>query len=69
MGRPNVPESGTHSSNQVVYVSTILSGRQYDSAPPPYPVQPAGFCSQCSAPRHDTTAKFCSSCGCLFNKY
>jgi hypothetical protein len=69
IGRPDIPENGTHSSNQVVSVSAILSEQQGESAPPPYPGQPAGFCSQCGAPRQDITAKFCSSCSHSLNKY
>jgi hypothetical protein len=58
-----------YQSNQVASESASFFGR-YDNYPPPaYSGQSTGLCSQCSTPRQDFIAKFCSSCGHSFNKY
>lgn len=58
-----------HYPNQIANESVQTFSRPDNYAPPPYAGQSTGFCSQCGASRHDFTARFCSSCGQLFNKY
>ncbi len=71
IGRIHVVESGNtvYYSNQVASEPTVFFGQQDNYAPPPYPGQSTGFCSQCGVARQGLTAKFCSSCGQLYSKY
>ncbi len=69
IGRSSASGSGAFYSNQGNNESTFLVGQQNNYAPPPYSSQSNGFCSKCSAPRQDLSARFCSSCGQAFNKY
>ncbi|CAF1592641.1 unnamed protein product [Rotaria sp. Silwood1] len=71
IGHPMAPGSGNvpYQFNQMVPESTSYFPQQNNMPfPPPYYDQSAaGFCSHCGVPRQNITAKFCSSCGQLFN--
>ncbi|CAF1373109.1 unnamed protein product [Adineta steineri] len=69
IGRSIAPGSVAYYPNQFASDQTIAFGEQSNYAPPPYPGQSAGFCSQCGAPRQALTSQFCSSCGHSFNKH
>ncbi|CAM2721868.1 unnamed protein product [Rotaria socialis] len=70
IGRAAFERSGIYQSNQVVPLPTSSIGGYYNyAAPPSYSAQLTGYCSHCSQPRPDLSAKFCSSCGNSFNIY
>ncbi|CAF3468665.1 unnamed protein product [Rotaria socialis] len=70
IGRAAFERSGMYQSNQVVPLPTSSIGGYYNyAAPPSYSAQLTGYCSHCSQPRPDLSAKFCSSCGNSFNIY
>ncbi|CAF0713693.1 unnamed protein product [Adineta steineri] len=69
IGRSSAPGSVAYYPNQTASDQIIGFGGQSNYAPPPYPGQSAGFCSQCNAPQQGLTNQFCSSCGHSFNKY
>ncbi|CAF1352565.1 unnamed protein product [Adineta steineri] len=69
IGRSIAPGSVAYYPNQIAPDQSISFGGQSNYAPPPYPGQSTGFCSQCNAPRQALTSQFCSSCGHSFNKY
>ncbi|CAF0715315.1 unnamed protein product [Adineta steineri] len=53
-------------SNQVISQPETPYTEQNNNAPPPYST---GSCSYCGTARQDVTAKFCSSCGHVHDKY
>ncbi|CAM4824215.1 unnamed protein product [Rotaria magnacalcarata] len=70
IGRAAFERSGMYQSNQVVPLPTSsIGGYNNYAAPPSYSAQLTGYCSHCSQPRPDLSAKFCSSCGNPFNIY
>jgi hypothetical protein len=72
IGRSIAPRnaSGVYYSNQVAPEPTAFFGRQDNYLPPPYYGHSnAETCSQCGVLRQDLMAKYCSSCGQVFNKY
>ncbi|CAF0761518.1 unnamed protein product [Adineta steineri] len=69
IGRSSAPGSVAYYPNQTASDQIIGFSGQSNYAPPPYPGQSAGFCSQCNAPRQGLTNQFSSSCGHSFNKY
>lgn len=67
-----IPENIIHHAGPTNHAS-VSSFQHEDHSllslpPPPYPDQFLGFCFQCNAPRSDSTANFCSSCGHSFYK-
>jgi hypothetical protein len=69
IGRSVGPGTGVYYSNQVAPEPTSFHKGQDNCSPPPYSDQFTGLCSQCGVARQDLTAKYCSSCGQLFNQY
>ncbi|CAF1252026.1 unnamed protein product [Rotaria sp. Silwood1] len=63
IGRSVAPGRVLYQSKPVAPESTSIFERQYNYAPPLYFSTLAGFCSNCSAPKRDSSATFCASCG------
>ncbi len=69
IGRSTLPVNDVYYKNRDANESRLSFGQQNDFELPPYSAQSAEYCSHCGALERDSTVKFCSSCGQLFNKY
>ncbi|CAF3024528.1 unnamed protein product [Rotaria sp. Silwood2] len=69
IGRSVAPGIVLYQSNPVAANPVSIYERQDYYAPPLYYSTLAEFCSNCNAPKGDSSSTFCTSCGHLFNAY
>ncbi|CAF3718941.1 unnamed protein product [Rotaria sp. Silwood1] len=69
IGRSVAPESVLYQSNPVAPNPLSIYEHQDDYAPPPYSSTLSEFCSDCIAPKRDSSTTFCTTCGQLFSAH